>query len=365
MSNPYGNDDIEVMDQWNDILSRCGNCLMPTYSAPSTMFESITVLASFYFMPAWFVGLTKEEKCKQFRTIRRSHTNSSHETSDNDYASTTTSSNFSKTSLTTIPLPDEDGFSTFTSINTANIYSDYSTTLNDPPEGEDATSSGSTTYSSSNASGSCIGTVTITSSEEGGGSSGPWNSCETLDFNVGPEWTYEGDGLFSYVNPDDDSGEPERKETEYLDEFNYLDWLAEKSWEDEDQQIGNRVRATLECNGATKIRFKWEASPTSPTDSYLRVIWDVIEEPDGWDDENPTVERSWVSQDNTWVWDGPAILDGDNGYLLSSLRSDFYYIDAPEVVGTRRVVNVRYDNGQTPYGSLPMVLGEGIELPPP
>lgn len=99
----------------------------------------------------------------------------------------------------------------------------------------------------------------------------------------------------------------------------------------------------------TKARYRWEVPANYPF-KYLKVTWDILEEPDGWDDPSPTVNRSFYAEDLTWEW-----VDGDDE------ESPWQEIPFPEVAGERRIVNVRYEVYRSAkLGSLPIAVGEAV-----
>jgi hypothetical protein len=126
---------------------------------------------------------------------------------------------------------------------------------------------------------------------------------------------------------------------------------------------------------------QWQV-PTTHEGTYFKVWFDVLEEPDGWDatiddpdyeppEDNDPPEpvpqvpkpgrpnRSWYAQDVVREWTGP----GENGQDDPSwLIGDPYEIPPPDVPGTRRIVNIRFECYRGPYGNLPQVVGEGVEL---
>jgi hypothetical protein len=120
-----------------------------------------------------------------------------------------------------------------------------------------------------------------------------------------------------------------------------------------------------------KLRFRWVIPDTWTdqntgldvpfTGSYFKITWDILEEPDGWDDPSPTVFRSFHLSDQTWEWTGPGDPEDDDSW-----KSPWFEIDPPEVPGTRRVVNIRFECYRSPkYGNKPQVTGEAVELPDP
>lgn len=107
-------------------------------------------------------------------------------------------------------------------------------------------------------------------------------------------------------------------------------------------------------------RFRWVV-PDTFEGSYFKVTWDILEEPDGWDDPSPTVFRSFVATDQTWEWTGPGDPEDPDSW-----KSGWYEIDPPSVPGTRRVVNIRFEcYRSTHFGNKPQVTGEAVELPDP
>jgi hypothetical protein len=104
-------------------------------------------------------------------------------------------------------------------------------------------------------------------------------------------------------------------------------------------------------------RYKWSV-PNTFEGVFFRITWDVLEEPDGWDDPSPTVFRSFFEEDLTWEWTGPGDPENPDSWL-----SDWYEIPPPDVPGSRRVVNIRFECWtSTKIGSKPQVTGEAVEL---
>ena len=156
---------------------------------------------------------------------------------------------------------------------------------------------------------------------------------------------------------------------------------------------GEDFRATASI---VKVRYRWRIPSTwvDPVTgatvafpgTYFKIVCDVINEPDGWDDtiDDPDYEppvpndppepipqvpkpgrpvRTWYAEDNEAIWIGPGTGDQDD----PSWFTDYFYINAPtSFVGRRYVVNVRYicreDWG---LGVLPQVIGEAVTLPDP
>ena len=98
-----------------------------------------------------------------------------------------------------------------------------------------------------------------------------------------------------------------------------------------------------------KARYRWEVDP-SFTGVYLKVTWDVLDEPTGWNDPSSGVSRSFYQQDLTWEWE-----DGDDE------ESAWYDIPFPDIEGNRRIVNIRFlTYRSTQFGAIPIATGESI-----
>jgi hypothetical protein len=107
-----------------------------------------------------------------------------------------------------------------------------------------------------------------------------------------------------------------------------------------------------------RVQFK---VPTTHLGTYFKEVFDVIEEPEGWDDV--TIFRTFYAKDVEREWTGPGTGDQDDpSWLLGAP----YDIPAPTTRGVRRIVNRRfwcYPN--SPYGFKPQIYGEGAEIVTP
>jgi hypothetical protein len=101
----------------------------------------------------------------------------------------------------------------------------------------------------------------------------------------------------------------------------------------------------------TKVRRRFNI-PAEQAGTYRRVLFDILEEPDGWDAVPPTASRSFYAQDQEWVWNSPA-----------ARTSPWYEIPPPSVAGRRRMVNIRVWSHAGPYGALPTLVGDQVSLP--
>jgi hypothetical protein len=101
-------------------------------------------------------------------------------------------------------------------------------------------------------------------------------------------------------------------------------------------------------------RHGWSV-PTIHLGTWYKVVWDILEEPVGWDTPGSQLSRSFTQKDQTWEWTGPG-----NPALPASWKSGFYTIDPPQIPGTRRPVNGRAWCYRSPYGTLPTPFGEQV-----
>lgn len=99
-------------------------------------------------------------------------------------------------------------------------------------------------------------------------------------------------------------------------------------------------------------RFRW-VIPSDFEGSYFKITWDIVEFPS---DGDPVA----VLTNQTWEWTGPGDPEDPDSW-----KSPWWVTEPPAQEGQRRIVNIRYECYRGPYGSLPDVLGEQIELPAP
>jgi hypothetical protein len=112
--------------------------------------------------------------------------------------------------------------------------------------------------------------------------------------------------------------------------------------------------------GIQKARVQFRV-PTTHAGTYFKIVFDVIEEPEGWDDV--TIFRTFYATDVEREWTGPGTGDQDDP---SWLMGSPYNIPQPDIAGVRRIVNRRYycyPNGT--YGYKPQISGEGAEIVTP
>jgi hypothetical protein len=138
-------------------------------------------------------------------------------------------------------------------------------------------------------------------------------------------------------------------------------------WDEVFLGCGTIVSATLYYVSVRGIKVQFRV-PVTHAGSYFKIIFDVIEEPDGWDDETPTVFRSWYAKDVEREWTGPGTGDQDDP---SWFLGEPYEIPPPTTEESqkgivRRIVNRRfYCYPNSPYGFKPQIYGEGVTLPDP
>lgn len=139
-----------------------------------------------------------------------------------------------------------------------------------------------------------------------------------------------------------------------------------------------------------KIPATWADQITGATvpftGTYFLITYDVLDEPDGWDDTIDDPEyvppipndppepvpqvpkpgrpsRSFHLEDQVREWTGP----GTGGSSDPSwIVGDWITLDPPSVPGSRRIVNRRFVCREDwPYGIIPQVSGEAVTLPDP
>ena len=101
-------------------------------------------------------------------------------------------------------------------------------------------------------------------------------------------------------------------------------------------------------------RYRWRIPATWPG-SYFKITWQALTVPDA---GAPT-----LGEDQTWTWAGPG--DPEDAEH-ESWFSPWYELAPPDVPGTRRVVNIRYECYRSARtGTCPQITGEGYALPAP
>jgi hypothetical protein len=106
---------------------------------------------------------------------------------------------------------------------------------------------------------------------------------------------------------------------------------------------------------AMRFRFK---IPVDHTGSWMRILYDVAEFPSvkGPDPSWVAPDPSLVSQDHEVIWSGPGN-QGDPDH--DSWFTDWQVLEPPAIMGTRRIVNLRYEHYQgTRLGIKPCRWGE-------
>jgi hypothetical protein len=108
--------------------------------------------------------------------------------------------------------------------------------------------------------------------------------------------------------------------------------------------------AGIGCS-VTKARFRW-VIPEAHGGTYFKITWDVVFFPTS---GSPVL----ISANQTWDdWEGPG--DPEDA---DSWKSGWYEIDPPEEPGEVRVVNIRFECYQGPYGNKPQITGEAYDIP--
>jgi hypothetical protein len=101
----------------------------------------------------------------------------------------------------------------------------------------------------------------------------------------------------------------------------------------------------------TKARFRW-VIPDTWAGSHFKITWDVVFFPE--DESAPTV----IATDQTWTWIGPG--DPEDA---DTWKSEWHEVPVPTAPGETRVVNIRFECYQGPYGNKPQITGEAYDIP--
>lgn len=354
---------IETLDEWNSVLTGCGCCPMPVCPVPERECESITVPNCGHALPSHpnapadctkystktttyeLSGSTDLENVTETRLANQTSTTVIDLVRDEAgdpkcrtrygqaSSSTTTTETTEPDSLIVIFDSGDSPLGTWipdgnTLLITANISWNYSYTY--PPDPPDVTS------------GTGIGPVA-------------WN-----DAHPDAAWAFTSPATFTrtYVNDYGPAGSDTITETVVYsgappDPFEVFVFP--------DDINGEICGASRNCDTVTKTRFRWVV-PESWAGSYFKISWNILTEPDGWDDEEAeTPPERTLSEDQTWVWSGPGNPEDEDSW-----KSGWYDIPPPDVPGQRRVVNLRFEcYKSTGFGVKPQVTGEAVELPDP
>ena len=378
---------IETLDDLNQILGQCC-CPMPECPVPTKQCESVHLYICGYSFPAC-EDITAADQCRRFatRTDSEVYAGTIDDVLQNDERWDCT---FNREYITPRSVEMIDGSCVY-SIEEATTFIRFEKDVEHQVYNEETEeyefqyfyNHVSEENSVSIGGVGCSGvfqTWEISDDPAHNGTSGPiefGGNCLFADHDVALtecDWTRTGEtftkseawvpSLFGV----DGTGTLE-KSSVFSDEILIHDELALLTFEDDAN--GEECAADFACDSITKARFRWVIPDTRPDQntglpvtfpgSYFKVTWDILEEPDGWDDETPTVFRSFHLTDQTWEWTGPG--DPEDA---DTWKSGWYVIDPPEVPGTRRVVNIRFECYRSPrFGNKPQVTGEAVELPDP
>lgn len=100
------------------------------------------------------------------------------------------------------------------------------------------------------------------------------------------------------------------------------------------------------------VRFRFQI-PDSWEGGYFKIIYDLVEEPDGWDSSDPDAPTRTFIEDLEVIWTGP----GSGGPTDPSWYTDWVALRPPSRPGRRRVVNIRYECYVSPFGNKPESVG--------
>lgn len=409
MSNPFGTDPIETLDDWNSYLSCC--CSMPSCPVPTKVCESVT------FVPCVF-----EDEGSKYKT--RITVEDGWKTTTETYAPerdedgycvlistcsgvrvTTTTNSFDNSGFTD---PDPD-FERWYSARAGTDVLVLTTTAN-PDCSECSVYSGSYTvsgiveliyeegvpyyvdeiyhtYSGTVVDGGeCSDDYDYTYDGDGSPWGTPWWS--TLDLSD----EYWAEDAFSDSYTVEPPGAADV--TTYEDPFTNADLITGlEEFALPDDADGTLCTAALvDLTSATKARYRWQI-PVTHLGSYFKITWDVLTEPTEYGvwkplkdafDAATAAHAAWVTAgsigtapaipddpgaaptplatieaDLTWEWTGP----GTGLQTDASWYSGWYDLAPPDDEGTRRVINVRYECYRGPFGHKPQTTGEAYELP--
>jgi hypothetical protein len=174
---------------------------------------------------------------------------------------------------------------------------------------------------------------------------------------IDASWDFTAPGTFTKTIPITELGTGEEVWTVIFSDPAAPDFSEVDYTEDADEEPS--CSAWRGCTSARQARRRWIVDDEH-TGTWFKVMWDILDEPAGWDADPPTAARSFFSVDNTWEWTRPAGTLDPEDYL-----SGWYFINPPDTPGTRRVVNGRAFHHRGPYGSKPTLFGEQVTLDPP
>lgn len=368
---------IETLPQWNAVLAGCSCCAMPECGAPETECESVSANLCGWSLPTHPEN-ADGDACRRFATKRVIITFSL--IGDDGFEPPSTFNiSWTTTWVGTRALIDDVCTTTFTGSGSGN---EVDVT---PPGVGGFTETLTIAWTTTNGTGqdpTLAGNYSIVRvfedpEIEDETDSGPLGDGGVYAIEMTPDqtWARTGDGSYSIdltpdPQPDENATETKSAVVTFSDEVDAAEFMAEMEWPD--PATGSDCIAERLCSSARKSRRRYTV-PDAHEGTYFLVMWDILEEPTGWDRmiDNPEYAppvpndppepvpqipdpdrplRSFVSTDNEWEWGG-----GDR-------TSDWFVIDPPAVPGTRRAVNGRVWCYRGPYGSLPTLFGEQVAL---
>lgn len=106
---------------------------------------------------------------------------------------------------------------------------------------------------------------------------------------------------------------------------------------------------------ANRVRYRWKIGE-GWLSTKCKITWGILNTPK---DGAPYLDENEM----TWEWTGPGDKNDTEG---ETWLSPFYDLSAPEFLGRRELVNIRYEYmPNNPYGSKPEICGLGFEPPAP
>lgn len=345
MSNPYG-PEIETMEEWNDALGCC--CQMPQAPEPVTQVETLTVDACGY--------LAGQDT--SFNTwINYSHATTGQPAEEFRIYYTTVTITKSTSESETVPV--EEGADGYTKTDQAQYITIYKKTPNEEGVCEVEDPAGSATWSGSftpSYETELEGDYFTGSSYSGSGNisaahpTGIGTTTSTTNYSESsPTVIVSGTSDLPFRNPTAGSwsgssftipGENGSVVIRYSEPFAF----TFPAWPESPASPAYGLpSASRTVSRAIKKRYRWLV-PVTHLGSYYKITWDVLYEPTGWDDESVAeADRPirFSRKDNTVEWEGP----GTGPQTDPSWQAgDWYELEAPEEIGERRIINIRYEH---------------------
>ena len=380
---------IETLDDWNAINTGCGCCGMPECPVPVMECESISLPLDCYLDMSLWAGtdpdIPSEDLCMRFGRMQAVNVIEAHREDDNGYTSDEVTSKSEDLEAVKSGVSCEEVF-------TRSDY-DWLKEVHDVSPSNDRVWHDYWFFDKDTA---CSGRTIHTDSGSPGSDYDESYGCATVftDYRalIGDNslWAYTSPGVFTYhyfIDTTDPATQvndtyEDTVTVSFLDPFDAVTLAAKLAGMSfDDDANGTDCSAEMaedgECEGmmvtarSSRARFKipatWADQVTGLTvpftGTYFKITYDIIEEPTGWDDAEPTVFRSFFLEDQVLTpWIGPGTGAPDD----PSWFTDWITLDPPSVPGIRRIVNIRFVCRENWFvGVVPQTTGDAVELPDP